>query len=267
VGGARLTQQLVGARRLGKVGACVAAAAAVVVTVVAAVCCLLTVVWEGSHFAPSHSAPQCALAPSYWHPLLMCFAVLLSWLQGATPADCQNHLHQLHVCLPSRPGHTRLLYRMATDFLWWTELVPGIQAFWKHIAAQVGPLQQRARSCHGCVGLRHICVCAADLPSAACYGAPVHGRLLLCCTRTACLLACLSSHGALDVPRCAVQVLGEDLVLVQGQQDRLVRGGDTWRHPVSYDKLAVRYRRWRNSLSCVPLPPAACFLLGCLLWS
>ena len=33
-----------------------------------------------------------------------------------------------------------------------------------------------------------------------------------------------------------------------GQQDRLRRGGDTWRNPVSYDKLGVRYRRWRNSL-------------------
>lgn len=46
----------------------------------------------------------------------------------------------------------------------------------------------------------------------------------------------------------AGQVLGEDLVLVTGQQDRLRRGGDTWRNPVSYDKLGVRYRRWRNSL-------------------
>ena len=46
-----------------------------------------------------------------------------------------------------------------------------------------------------------------------------------------------------------VQVLGEDLVLVAGQQDRLQRGGDVWGHPVAYDKLAVRYRRWRNSLS------------------
>lgn len=45
-----------------------------------------------------------------------------------------------------------------------------------------------------------------------------------------------------------MQVLGEDLVLVKGQQDRMIRGGDTWQHPVSYDKLAVRYRRWRNSL-------------------
>lgn len=42
-------------------------------------------------------------------------------------------------------------------------------------------------------------------------------------------------------------MLGEDLVLVQGQQDRMARGGDVWRNPVSYDKLGVRYRRWRNS--------------------
>jgi chlorophyllide a oxygenase len=32
-------------------------------------------------------------------------------------------------------------------------------------------------------------------------------------------------------------VLGEDLVLVLGQQDRLQRGGDTWATPVSYDKV------------------------------
>ncbi len=42
--------------------------------------------------------------------------------------------------------------------------------------------------------------------------------------------------------------MGEDLVLVAGQQDRMLRGGDVWKHPVAYDKLAVRYRRWRNSL-------------------
>ena len=47
----------------------------------------------------------------------------------------------------------------------------------------------------------------------------------------------------------AAQVLGEDLRLVQGQEDRLRRGGDTWANPVPYDKLAVRYRKWRNSLS------------------
>ena len=51
-----------------------------------------------------------------------------------------------------------------------------------------------------------------------------------------------------------LQVLGEDLVLVSGQQDRMQRGADTWAHPVSYDKLAVRYRRWRNKV-CAPQQP------------
>ncbi|WIA31318.1 hypothetical protein OEZ86_002220 [Tetradesmus obliquus] len=52
----------------------------------------------------------------------------------------------------------------------------------------------------------------------------------------------------------AGQVLGEDLKLVLGQQDRLQRGGDTWANPVSYDKLAVRYRRWRNGVAAGRLP-------------
>lgn len=34
-----------------------------------------------------------------------------------------------------------------------------------------------------------------------------------------------------------------------GQQDRLERGGDTWMTPVSYDKIGVRYRRWRNTVA------------------
>lgn len=46
-------------------------------------------------------------------------------------------------------------------------------------------------------------------------------------------------------------MLGEDLVLVQGQQHRMQKGGNTWANPVSYDKLAVRYRRWRNSVDNV----------------
>lgn len=46
----------------------------------------------------------------------------------------------------------------------------------------------------------------------------------------------------------AKQVMGEDLVLVEGQQDRMLRGSSVWRNPVAYDKLGVRYRRWRNSV-------------------
>merc|ERR1712113_85066 len=47
----------------------------------------------------------------------------------------------------------------------------------------------------------------------------------------------------------ANKVLGEDLRLVVGQQNRLKYGANVWANPVSYDKLGVRYRRWRNSLS------------------
>jgi len=46
-----------------------------------------------------------------------------------------------------------------------------------------------------------------------------------------------------------VQVLGEDLILVKGQQERMLAGANVWANPVSYDKLGVRYRRWRNSLA------------------
>jgi chlorophyllide a oxygenase len=101
-------------------------------------------------------------------------------MRGVRADQCERHLHQLHVCMPSKRGHTRLLYRMSMDFMVWVRYVPGIQTFWKQIAAQV---------------------------------------------------------------------LGEDLVLVKGQQDRLQRGSDTWANPVPYDKLGVRYRRWRNTVA------------------
>lgn len=44
----------------------------------------------------------------------------------------------------------------------------------------------------------------------------------------------------------ANQVLGEDMRLVQGQQDRMERGGRVWAFPVAYDQCALGYRRWRN---------------------
>lgn len=100
--------------------------------------------------------------------------------QGATASACSNHLHQLHVCLPSSEGRTRLLYRMSLDFMGWVRHVPFITAVWERVARQV---------------------------------------------------------------------MGEDLVLVAGQQDRLERGANVWNNPVPYDKLGVRYRRWRNSVA------------------
>ena len=89
-------------------------------------------------------------------------------------ADCQNHLHQLHVCLPSREGHTRLLYRMSMDFMDWTRHVPGIQLFWKSIAGQVPPglctqlppalsAQTAVIACRNVTSATSRCGCTADL--------------------------------------------------------------------------------------------------------
>ncbi|CAL9191746.1 chlorophyllide a oxygenase, chloroplastic-like [Musa acuminata AAA Group] len=46
----------------------------------------------------------------------------------------------------------------------------------------------------------------------------------------------------------AEKVLNEDLRLVIGQQERMLNGDNVWNLPVSYDKLGVRYRRWRDAL-------------------
>ncbi|KAK4481298.1 hypothetical protein RD792_012183 [Penstemon davidsonii] len=46
----------------------------------------------------------------------------------------------------------------------------------------------------------------------------------------------------------AEQVLNEDLRLVLGQQERMINGDNVWNWPVSYDKLGVRYRQWRDSV-------------------
>ena len=48
--------------------------------------------------------------------------------------------------------------------------------------------------------------------------------------------------------RLARKVIDEDLRLVLGQQKRILMGGDAWKTPVVYDKLGVRYRRWRNQV-------------------
>uniref|UniRef100_A0A2P2M3G4 Rieske domain-containing protein n=1 Tax=Rhizophora mucronata TaxID=61149 RepID=A0A2P2M3G4_RHIMU len=46
----------------------------------------------------------------------------------------------------------------------------------------------------------------------------------------------------------AEQVLNEDLRLVVGQQERMINGANVWNRPVSYDKLGVRYRLWRDAV-------------------
>ncbi|CAK9883400.1 unnamed protein product [Sphagnum tenellum] len=100
-------------------------------------------------------------------------------LDGSDVDACPTHLHQLHVCIPSSPGKTRLLYRMALDFAPFLKHVPFIQYLWQHLANKV---------------------------------------------------------------------LGEDLRLVEGQQNRMQRGSNVWNLPVAYDKLGVRYRQWRKAI-------------------
>ncbi|XP_004498345.1 chlorophyllide a oxygenase, chloroplastic [Cicer arietinum] len=46
----------------------------------------------------------------------------------------------------------------------------------------------------------------------------------------------------------AEQVLNEDLRLVLGQQERMNNGANVWNVPVTYDKLGIRYRLWRDAL-------------------
>ncbi|KAK3003439.1 hypothetical protein RJ639_020040 [Escallonia herrerae] len=46
----------------------------------------------------------------------------------------------------------------------------------------------------------------------------------------------------------AEKVLNEDLRLVVGQQERMINGANVWNWPVSYDKLGVRYRLWRDAV-------------------
>jgi hypothetical protein len=58
-------------------------------------------------------------------------------MRGVTADTCERHLHQLHVCAPSKKGYTRLLYRMSMDFLDWVRYVPGIDKAWKSVAGQV----------------------------------------------------------------------------------------------------------------------------------
>ena len=56
---------------------------------------------------------------------------------GARPGECAKHLHQMHVCVPTVGGRTRLLYRMALDFAGWAARLPGMQLLWGEMAAQV----------------------------------------------------------------------------------------------------------------------------------
>ena len=65
--------------------------------------------------------------------------------EGLRSDQCPKHLYQMHVCLPAKEGHTRLLYRMALDFMPWVQFVPFINGVWQQMANQV--CTQRCKSC------------------------------------------------------------------------------------------------------------------------
>jgi chlorophyllide a oxygenase len=54
-------------------------------------------------------------------------------MRGFKAEECKRHLHQLHVCMPSKEGHTRLLYRMSLDFWGWAKHVPFVDKLWKQV--------------------------------------------------------------------------------------------------------------------------------------
>lgn len=58
-------------------------------------------------------------------------------LEGKSTAQCSTHLHQLHVCLPSSRGKTRLLYRMSLDFAPLLQHIPFMHYLWRHFAEKV----------------------------------------------------------------------------------------------------------------------------------
>lgn len=58
-------------------------------------------------------------------------------LRGGSTSDCSQHLFQMHACIPSSRGKTRLLYRMGLDFAHWAKYVPFIEHLWQHLANKV----------------------------------------------------------------------------------------------------------------------------------
>jgi hypothetical protein len=130
-------------------------------------------------------------------------------------------------------GTTRLLYRMSMDFLGWARHVPGIINVWKSVAGQVRAFARVL------LLLPHVGVCVRR----ACAG-----RALRTHQPAARDQPITPHHTPGAAPRASrvAQVLGEDLKLVLGQQDRLERGADTWANPVSYDKLGASWR-WQRA--------------------
>eukprot|EP00983_Pelagomonas_calceolata_P059353 1145880-Pelagomonas_calceolata.AAC.4 len=168
-------------------------------------------------------------------------------MRGYKAEECKRHLHQLHVCMPSKEGHTRLLYRMSLDFWGWAKHVPFVDVLWKkvHPSSPMLPHHCGNRICETDeAALQHTSY-RLTKPSGRCW-VTVWPTCSYTRQQVSGCFDSLPHPGCLQI---AGQVLGEDLVLVLGQQARMIGGDDTWCTPMPYDKLAVRYRRWRNMVS------------------
>lgn len=102
-------------------------------------------------FARGWPVPEAAafkaleLLSGHWSPYPIdvsfappCMAISTIGLSRPSKVDRgKNHLHQLHVCLPAGAGRTRLLYRLALDFVPWTRGLPVMDSVWKRVAGQI----------------------------------------------------------------------------------------------------------------------------------
>lgn len=55
---------------------------------------------------------------------------------GLRPEEAKRQLHQVHVCLPSKPGFTRLLVRLSLNFAPLAAQLPGLDRLWSTAAGR-----------------------------------------------------------------------------------------------------------------------------------
>ncbi|KAJ6405317.1 hypothetical protein OIU84_013305 [Salix udensis] len=175
-------------------------------------------------------------------------------LEGQSTKECATHLHQLHVCLPSSRQKTRLLYRMSLDFAPVLKHIPFMHYLWRHFAEQVQKIPSF---------LLYIMLIFTILSPFCTKKPPPWHHLKRCViielgvchnpnsldpiNNTNTFAITLLTFPA-NIQTSMKQVLNEDLRLVLGQQERMINGANVWNWPVSYDKLGVRYRLWRDAV-------------------
>lgn len=203
-------------------------------------------------------------------------------MRGVTADNCERHLHQLHVCAPSKKGGFlpwgRPTQRAAPSLLAVAVCCAAVQPA-AHACRSVptGTQQQRTAFDVGTPSAWACCWCMVCMryftPLRVVHECGVVSSSPLVFVRAPAGTTRLLYRMSMDflgwarfVPGIqkvwkgvAGQVLGEDLKLVLGQQDRLERGSDTWANPVSYDKLG----ECRGLLGCRVRSGCCCGVVPC----